>query len=65
MTKEELKAIGLIDEQVQEVFKLRGSEVNELKNKISILETEKTNLNTQIETANAQINAFKLIRLIA
>lgn len=65
MTKEELKAIGLTDEQVQEVFKLRGSEVNELKDKISILETEKTNLNTQIETANAQINAFKLIRLIA
>lgn len=59
MTKEELQAIGLTDEQVQEVFKLRGSEVNELKDKISILETEKTNLNTQIETANAQINAFK------
>lgn len=59
MTKEELQAIGLTDEQVQEVFKLRGSEVNELKDKISILETEKANLNTQIETANAQINAFK------
>jgi phage minor structural protein GP20 len=58
MTKEELQAIGLTDEQVQEVFKLRGSEVNELKDKISILETEKANLNTQIETANAQIKAF-------
>lgn len=59
MTKEELQALGLNDEQITEVFKLKGKVVNELKEKITLLETEKINLETQINTANAEIESYK------
>lgn len=59
MTKEELQAIGLTDEQITEVFKLKGKAVNELKDKISVLETEKADLQNQINVANGEIESYK------
>lgn len=46
MKAEELKEIGLNDEQIAKVFKLRGKEVedyNELKNNFETLKTENEN----------------------
>lgn len=63
MTKEELQALGLNDEQITEVFKLKGKIVNELKDKISILETEKIDLQNQINVANAEIEIKKILVL--
>lgn len=59
MKTEELKAIGLTEEQIAEVFKLKGKEIGELNNKISVLEAEKNSLTEQINTANAEISSYK------
>lgn len=62
MKTEELKEIGLNDEQIAAVFKLRGKEVedyNQLKNNIETLKTENENYKSQVESANEQIEAFK------
>lgn len=62
MKTEELKEIGLNDEQIAAVFKLRGKEVedyNELKNNFETLKTENENYKSQVLSANEQIEAFK------
>lgn len=62
MKTEELKEIGLSDEQIAEVFKLRGKEVeeyNKLKNEFETLKTENENFKNQVASANEQIEAFK------
>ncbi|MDY3006204.1 phage scaffolding protein [Anaerococcus porci] len=62
MKTEELKEIGLNDEQIAAVFKLRGKEVedyNQLKNNFETLKTENENFKNQIASANEQIEAFK------
>lgn len=62
MKTEELKEIGLNDEQIGKVFKLRGKEVedfNKLKNEYENLKTENENYKSQISDANEQIEAFK------
>ncbi|MDU7164182.1 MAG: phage scaffolding protein [Anaerococcus vaginalis] len=62
MKTEELKEIGLNDEQIAKVFKLRGKEVedyNQLKNNFETLKTENENYKSQVESANEQIEAFK------
>lgn len=62
MKTEELKEIGLNDEQIAEVFKLRGQEVenyNKLKNDYETLKTENENYKSQVASANEQIEAFK------
>lgn len=66
MTKEELKALGLNEEQIAEVFKLNGIAVNNAKGDLDAKETEleaKTKevetLQGQLETANAEIESFK------
>lgn len=62
MKTEELKEIGLNDEQIAAVFKLRGKEVedyNQLKNNFETLKTENENYKSQVESANEQIEAFK------
>ncbi|KWZ96490.1 phage minor structural protein GP20 [Anaerococcus hydrogenalis] len=62
MKTEELKEIGLNDEQIAKVFKLRGKEVedyNQLKNNYETLKTENENYKSQVESANEQIEAFK------
>lgn len=62
MKTEELKEVGLNDEQIAKVFKLRGKEVedyNQLKNNFETLKTENENYKSQVESANEQIEAFK------
>lgn len=62
MKTEELKEIGLNDEQIAAVFKLRGKEVedyNQLKNNFETLKTENENYKSQVASANEQIEAFK------
>ncbi|NVF11019.1 phage scaffolding protein [Anaerococcus sp. AGMB00486] len=62
MKTEELKEIGLNDEQIAAVFKLRGKEVedyNQLKNNFETLKTENENFKNQVASANEQIEAFK------
>lgn len=62
MKTEELKEIGLNDEQIAAVFKLRGQEVeeyNNLKKEYETLKTENENYKSQVASANEQIEAFK------
>ena len=66
MTKEELKALGLTDEQIAEVFKLNGIAVNNAKGDLATKEAElgvKTkeveNLEGQLKAANKEIEGFK------
>lgn len=66
MTKEELKALGLNEEQIAEVFKLNGIAVNNAKGDLAAKETEletKTKeletLQGQLETANTTIQSYK------
>ena len=62
MKTEELKEIGLNDEQIAQVFKIRGQEVenyNNLKNEFETLRTENENYKSQVASANEQIEAFK------
>lgn len=46
MTLEELKALGLTDEQANKLFAMNGKEVNAMKAQISELEKSKTELET-------------------
>lgn len=62
MKTEELKEIGLNDEQIASVFRLRGKEIedyNSLKNEYEALKTENENFKNQVKSANEQIEAFK------
>ena len=65
MKKEDLGKIGLTEEQQTEVFKLNGLAIEQYKienanltNTIQTLETEKTNLTTDLESANNKIQEF-------
>lgn len=66
MKKEDLVALGLNDEQINEVFKMRGKEIEETKVQISDLETAKLEAESQIEKMkedyvdSADLNAIKL-----
>lgn len=66
MTKEELLALGLTEEQIAEVFRLKGIELNELKTKLESAESEKITLNTEksnldalLVKANEKLEEFK------
>lgn len=66
MTKEQLEALGLNEEQIAEVFKLNGIAVNNAKGDLAAKETEletKTKevetLQGQLETANTEIESYK------
>lgn len=66
MKKKDLEKIGLTEEQQAEVFRLNGLAIEQYKTenveltaKIQSLETEKTNLTTDLETANNTIQEFK------
>ena len=65
MTKEELTALGLTEEQAAGVFKLNGKAVEGLKSQIATvtaerdnLKLERDNLTTQLTTANATLKKF-------
>lgn len=56
MKTEELKELGLSDEQITEVFKLNGLDINKTKEK---LEGERDNYKGQLETAQTALKDFE------
>lgn len=63
MTKEQLKALGLDDDQIKEVFKLNGIAVTNAQGDLATKETEITNLKGQLETANTTIQDFEKLNI--
>lgn len=59
MTKEQLLALGVTEEQIGEIFKLHGLVVNPIKQDLATKETELTTLQRQMTAANKQIEDFK------
>lgn len=59
MTTDELKALGLEESQIKEIFRLHGIAVNEFKKNNKVLSAEKENLEAQLELANSKIDNFK------
>lgn len=59
MTKEELLALGLTEEQIAEIFKLNGIAVNAAKGDLDTKVKEVETLQGQLATANKEIEDFK------
>lgn len=59
MTKEELVALGLTEEQITEVFKLNGIAVNNAKGDTETLKTELASIKEQLTSANTEIESYK------
>lgn len=59
MTKEELLALGLTEEQIPGVFKINGIDVEKAKGDLETKETELKTLQGQLDIANKQIEDFK------
>lgn len=59
MTKEELLALGLTEEQIKEIFRLNGIAVTNAKGDLTRKETELAALQGKLDTANKQIEDFK------
>lgn len=59
MTKEQLQALGLDEDQIKEVFKLNGIAVNNAKGDLETKVKEVETLETQLATANKEIKGFK------
>ena len=58
MKTEELKALGLNDDQVQKVFAMNGTEMNDLKQQITTLTTERDAARTQLGEANKKLEGY-------
>ena len=58
MNKEQLQQLGLTDDQIAEVFKINGQDIEALKAANSTAETEKSNLQALLTAANKQIEDF-------
>lgn len=58
MKTEELKALGLNDDQVQKVFAMNGTEMNDLKQQITTLTTERDAARTQLGDANKKLEGY-------
>ena len=59
MKREFLKAMGLTDEQIDEVMGEHGKTTNSLKTDIETLRQEATSLKEQLDNANSKIEEFK------
>lgn len=59
MTKEELLALGITEEQITEIFKINGKDVEKAKGDLTTKEVELKALQDQLRTANKQIEDFK------
>lgn len=59
MTKEQLEALGLDEEQIKEVFRLNGIAVNNAKGDLETKETELADTKKLLEDANEKIQSFK------
>lgn len=58
MKTEELKALGLTDEQVQRVFAMNGEDVNGLKANIATLTAERDTARGQLTDANKKLEGY-------
>lgn len=62
MKREDLEKLGLNEEQINGVMKLKSSTMNEidsLNNKVTQLTTDKDNLQKQLKDANNEIQSYK------
>lgn len=59
MKREELKELGLTDEQIGSVMALHGVTVNELNSKVSTAEQQATQYQEQLEKKQNELNDFK------
>lgn len=59
MKREELKGLGLSDEQVDKVMGIHGTDVNELKGQVSQLTTERDGLKQRASDSDKQLNELK------
>lgn len=55
MKREELKALGLTDEQINEVMKVNGTDIETVKAKATELEAQLTTINTTVKERDAQL----------
>ena len=58
MKTEELKALGLNDDQVQKVFAMNGAEINDLKQQITTLTTERDAARNSLSEANKKLEGY-------
>lgn len=63
MTKEQLEALGLNEEQIKEIFRLNGIAVNNAKGDLATKITEVETLQGQLITANKEIEGFKELNI--
>lgn len=59
MTREELLALGLTEEQITELFKINGKDVEKAKGDLESKETELASTKKQLKEANKEIESFK------
>lgn len=58
MKTEDLKALGLNDDQVQKVFAMNGTDMNDLKQQVTTLTTERDAARTQLGEANKKLEGY-------
>ncbi|MEE0800300.1 MAG: phage scaffolding protein [Gemmiger sp.] len=58
MKTEELKALGLNDDQVQKVFAMNGTELNDLKQQITTLTAERDTARNNLSDANKKLEGY-------
>ena len=58
MKTEDLKALGLNDDQVQKVFAMNGTELNDLKQQVSTLTAERDTARTNLGEANRKLEGY-------
>ena len=58
MKTEELKALGLNDDQVQKVFAMNGTDMNDLKQQVTTLTTERDAARSQLGEANKKLEGY-------
>lgn len=63
MTKDELLALGLTEEQIAEVFKINGKDVEKAKGDLATVQTELTTTKKQLTTANTEIQSYKDMKI--
>jgi hypothetical protein len=59
MKKEDLTALGLTEEQIAEIQKLNGKDIQKEQDKISKIELERDNFKGQLETAQETLKGFE------
>lgn len=58
MKTEDLKALGLNDDQVQKVFAMNGTDMNDLKQQVATLTTERDAARSQLADANKKLEGY-------